>query len=456
MIDAAKELGRKHKIVYWTCPDVVSEIDVKEFPGTLFHEHDDALLGIPPQGAAAQSFPPPSSDVIAALYETESTVLTMMNKRFEHMPHTERKRLYLSYVGYWLGVLTKEKPDAVIFPATPHAHYDYVIYAIAKLLKIRTVIIEPIWIKDRMIMMRDYKEGVIFPERHAQVASLESLAPDVQEYYRRAIDPKKDRTPFYMHDQRKRFLGAGLMRIRLLAFWRSLRDATFFTKLWSFLTRKFGENLIKEYRRLESRPDLEKKFVYVALHYQPERTTAPQGGVFVDQILMVETLSAALPEGWRIYVKEHPTQWLWLGNTYFSYRFRGYYERLAALPNVQLVPVETDSFALIGKCRAVATVTGTVGFEAILTEKPALIFGYPWYSHIRGAFKVASTEACAKAFQDIDRGWKAEKSAIIQYLGALDAETFHGFVDDNGKKISSLTTAENAQSVAAVIEKALT
>ena len=49
-------------------------------------------------------------------------------------------------------------------------------------------------------------------------------------------------------------------------------------------------------------------FVYVPLHLQPERSTNPLGGVFDEQYLMVGMISSELPSGWRIYVKEHPSQ----------------------------------------------------------------------------------------------------------------------------------------------------
>lgn len=456
MINATKAIAKKHSIVYWTCPNIAFELDTNDFPQTIFHEHGDALLGIAPKEARSLVLPPPSAEVIAKLHETESTVLTMMNKRFECMSHTERKRLYLSYVRYWLGALKEWKPDVIIFPATPHAYYDYVIYGLAKMLCIKTVIIEPIWVKDRLILMHDYKEGGIFPKRESRQVSFKELSFDIQDYYRRAVDPSRDRTPFYMQVQRKRFTGISLFRIRLRAALRSVTDASFLPKTWNFLSRKFGENLIREYKTLELRPDLAQKFVYVALHFQPERTTCPQGGVFVDQILMVETLSVALPKDWIIYVKEHPMQWMWRGNTYFSYRFKGYYKKLAALPNVRLIPVETDSFTLIEKCHAIATIAGTVGFEGVLNGKPALIFGYPWYMEAPGVFKVSSVEECASAFATLTGGFVSQKDAVIQYLGALDRQTFSGFVDDNGQKMSLLTLQENAEALAGAIERGLT
>lgn len=65
---------------------------------------------------------------------------------------------------------------------------------------------------------------------------------------------------------------------------------------------------MRRYAQLARRPKEGEKFIYVPLHMQPELTTCPLGGQFADQLLMVRMLSAHLPKGYRLYVKEHPDQ----------------------------------------------------------------------------------------------------------------------------------------------------
>ena len=132
----------------------------------------------------------------------------------------------------------------------------------------------------------------------------------------------------------------------------------------------FKQNIKKEYAGVQVRPDLNKKFIYVPLNYQPERTSSPQGDMFVDQILMIEILSAAIPAGWVIYVKEHPTQWLFTGLNFTNSRYQGYYKKIAKIKNVALIPIEVDTYTLISRSQAVASVTGTAVWEAAL--KPAI------------------------------------------------------------------------------------
>ena len=54
----------------------------------------------------------------------------------------------------------------------------------------------------------------------------------------------------------------------------------------------------------------EKDFVYFALHFEPERTTTPDGDYFHDQFLALVTLRKIVPMDVLIYVKEHPSQFI--------------------------------------------------------------------------------------------------------------------------------------------------
>ena len=89
---------------------------------------------------------------------------------------------------------------------------------------------------------------------------------------------------------------------------------------------------------------------------------------------MLKILSASLPDGWLVYVKEHPAQWLKRGFNFAASRYRGYYEKISKIKNVRLVPVQTDTYSLMRGAEAVATVSGVPGTEAILRQKPVLIF----------------------------------------------------------------------------------
>ena len=112
---------------------------------------------------------------------------------------------------------------------------------------------------------------------------------------------------------------------------------------------------------------------------------------------MIEILAAVVPNNWLIYVKEHPYQWLPRGAKYFDYRYAGFYEKIQRIKNVRLVPVTTDTFTLIERAQTVATITGTAGWEAVLRGKSALCFGYSWYRHCPGIWRVNDAATCRAA-----------------------------------------------------------
>jgi len=151
----------------------------------------------------------------------------------------------------------------------------------------------------------------------------------------------------------------------------------FFTRLKIKRSRK--NNLLQELNLKSDQLSLNKKFVYFGLHFEPERTTNPDGGVFHDQILAIIALRKILPSEVEIIVKEHPSQFY-----IFERGARGrsplFYDLLKNIKGVQLAHYEEDSFNLIRRSVFVATITGTVALEAAILGKKGLIFGDSWFS----------------------------------------------------------------------------
>jgi hypothetical protein len=464
-VDVAEGLQKNgHEIVYWTSHEIIRKVDRAKFPHAILHEVLDALALKPAPGVDTGSFTMPSAELIAKLYETESTVLTMMNKKYEWMGVSERKHVYYRMIQYWDGVLQKYAPDAIIFPVVPHTVYDYVIYALAKLRNIRTIMFDLTRVNDdRLVVVNDYKEGSAalissLAESDGKQVSPAELEGDIKAYYEKQTkaDSATDRTPLDVVELVDQYSGRRRLALKIKIVWHSLKDFTIFKKIWSFVSKAGRANLKTEYERLQSTVDINRPFIYVPLNYQPERTTSPTGGVFVDQLLMVEMLSASAPAGWVIYVKEHPFQWLPRGLTYFSYRYRGYYEALARLPNVRLIPIATSNYVLVDKAQTVATVTGTAGWEAMLRGKPALVFGYPWYRHCAGAIMVSGVSSCRQALEKIISGaYRVDQAEVIRYLFCFGKISFRGYVDAYGKEICTLTPEENKQNFLEALVKEL-
>jgi hypothetical protein len=185
------------------------------------------------------------------------------------------------------------------------------------------------------------------------------------------------------------------------------------------------------YKTLCSTPDFEgERFIFLALMFQPERTSCPVGGIFSNQFLIVNMLSHLVPEGSYIYVKEHPTQFH--PNIQASQaRSDEFYATIARFKNVKLMDTTVNPFALIDKCWAVATIGGTAALEGVIRGKPALIFGHAYYKDCAGMHSVTSEEELRDALSKIARDDRVEIRDVEKYFHAIETTLFKAVADFN-------------------------
>jgi hypothetical protein len=125
--------------------------------------------------------------------------------------------------------------------------------------------------------------------------------------------------------------------------------------------------------------DLGIDFVYFPLHFEPERTTNPDGDRFHDQVLAIIELRKLIPNDIYIYVKEHPSQF-YISDRGSRGRSPLFYDLIKNIKNVKLIDPYEDSFKILRQAIFVATINGTVAIEAAIMKKKALVFGDSWLS----------------------------------------------------------------------------
>ena len=203
------------------------------------------------------------------------------------------------------------------------------------------------------------------------------------------------------------------------------------TYMGSFKRKK----LLAHYNRPAKSVDLTEPYIFAALQCEPERQTCPVGGLFGNQYLMIDLLSKLVPDGWRIYVKEHVSQF----KDYQQVeRAKGieFYNMIASLPNVQILPLTYNSFELIDHAKAAATVSGTVGWESLVRGKPTLLFGYSWYKDCKGVFITHTIEDCRKAIQKIKEGYKTSKDEVKCFAQVVENCSVRGYNDEIGSEMN--------------------
>ena len=137
------------------------------------------------------------------------------------------------------------------------------------------------------------------------------------------------------------------------------------------------------------------KYIYFPLQYQPEATSNPMGGgMYADQTIPLQILSRALPEGMKIYVKQHPEQLSLM-------RTEKYYKEIASIPKVRMVKLECSTYELMSHAVAVSCLTGTALWECHFFGVPALAFGYSVKNHAPFTYPVRTVKDCQNALEEI-------------------------------------------------------
>lgn len=477
--------------VYWV-GDPSNEGDVTQsFPEIVFHPVVDAVKGIHP---IELSLKPLDSEILAKNSPYQAQVYRMMDRidALGSFSFNDRVRLFHHVLQYWLAVLDEFQPEIVFFSVIPHMVFDYVLYELCRQRDIKTLMFESTPLRGLSFLMEEFDQPSPAQKLYQQLLDEtpdEITLSDEMESFIRSLQGSYQDAPDYIRRDPNEKLYRGVSK-STKTFWQKLFDfqhyAQYFAKqkriflsrvtapttyvkqvgkkledshmswwqyrvFWNRSHRRMRQ-LQRHYESLASAIDLEKPFIYVALSYQPERTTSPMASVYVEQILMVDMLAKTVPEGWQIYVKEHPTQFT--PAKFFraqSGRTFDMYDDIAANPNVKLVPMSTATYDLIDHAKAVAATTGTVGWEAVLRGKPVLLFGNPWYRGCEGSFKIDTAESCKQALDGINQGFEINQGNLRLFVYALEKTAIEAAVEDH-LQISGLSDDEIASKLTKAIQ----
>lgn len=113
------------------------------------------------------------------------------------------------------------------------------------------------------------------------------------------------------------------------------------------------------------------KFYLYPQHFKPEASTSVLSKHFCDDIAIITNIAFNLPFGTKLYVKEHFVN--------FGRLPLSYYKTLKNIPNVKLISHNQNIKHLIENSEAIITHTSTVGFEALMLNKPVFVFGNVFY-----------------------------------------------------------------------------
>ncbi|MEK7861651.1 MAG: hypothetical protein AAB295_00090 [Chloroflexota bacterium] len=449
------------------------------FPEVEFFSGPDAALNLIRPSWPVSAAPQDSQ----ALAQSEAIAVQMMDRMDAggSFAPEERRRHYRELLRVWAGALDHFRPERVVFSIAPHIVFDYVLYALCRQRCVPTLMFErhglPGWVftLDAIDVpspalqraLGRSRAGTTLPADYAQwLRGLSAGAATAM--------PANFRKKLALYKVDSAVAGGSMLRGAAFELKRALvllarhglqgprnsylrssrpphgRARWLETECARFegLSRK--RRLAAELGRLARGPVPGEPYVLMALHYQPERSTVPMGGAFGDQRLAVELLARALPQGWWLYVKEHPWQLQPFGRGEMQ-RDMDYYRELVRHANVRLLPLEADTSALIDGARAVATISGSVGWQAMCRGIPALVFGEAWYRACEGAFRLRSEDDTRSAFAAIASGYRAERAAVERFAAALAEVCVPGVLEPGIENVQGLDTQIAAQAMAGAL-----
>lgn len=344
--------------------------------------------------------------------------------------------------NFYFDLIKRQQITDAVFSNFPHEGSYIILYHLCRLLGIPTVVITQAPFPARIWITRTIEDFGTFDSVAGAGVPLELPAEPTVPFYMRRTRPLQRGLETAGRVAREALkLAAKTVTLKIVVD-RDARDRNL-NRLVQAMD-EFGTG--HPSRADEVEPDLDLPFIYFPLHLQPEMTTDTWGFEYADQLLALEELAAAVGDDVLIYVKENPKQTRLM-------RDRSFYQRLSAIPNARYLSAAVPSFDLTRKCLCVATISGTVGWEALLMGRAVIHYGVTWYSGMPGAFRWQGPQTLRAALD-----FKGSRDELSKAFEALARKSYPGIIDRHYAVIvedydEARTMREAMASIAAVLRE---
>jgi hypothetical protein len=325
----------------------------------------------------------------------EGETLRMMDRLCGREPHfifeysfNSRRTMFIRHCSFWRDYLIKKKISHIVFCGVPHEVFTHVVYKIAKTLSIETIIVAPektgssrkkegIFLQSDLLP-RSMHQSLFFLSESIEdigvwrlsekIKSLDEKFPVKLLYGQPFLDGTAGRSQSDLVDFDKR-----LVWPYLRSFVKMIRQIPKRPRVLLGALKNSFVSLCQYFEHIRIAVDLnhESPVILFCLAYQPEESTSPRAGIFVEQKLAINAIVNNLPSGWILRVREHPDQ-------YGRRRPRpfGFLREISKIANVEIVPIDEDSRKSLDSARIVAGSAGTMCLESWALRKPLLLFGH--------------------------------------------------------------------------------
>ncbi len=398
-------------------------------------------------------------------FAKEQVLALKMMDRLDPTRHNfallDRQNYFYRLLRYWLGVIDTYQIDFIIFSVIPHRVFDFALYIVAKYKDITTIMFQMTpfegyaYVLDDIYSIPNYikeSEGSRNTEYYEKIE--EKLSRIYNESYDK-VEPKymKDIGSIRktsLIDRLNSFLANRVLKLLSpinsyhIEYEKTPESSNVLYIYYLYLKIRrvlFLKKLQQEYEAVCDNK-LPKKYIFFALHYQPEETTNPSGEWWENQYFTLMNLLKLFPKEYKIVVKEHKAQFD-TEQEGATGRTISYYKQMIelSLDRVQFVSTNTDPFILIENALATVTITGTIGWESAVRGTPSIIFGRSWYEGMEGVFRVYDSNELQKIIYKLLDGYtisyekiKSFHKNLSRYL--FEAHFYKGFGEEVSNKRS--------------------
>lgn len=330
-----------------------------------------------------------------------------------------KKEFIYSYFQYTIEKIEKffekEKPNYLILYGAA-GYQSLIIYIMAKYYGIKIIEIVHARIRNRFTIT-DSLDGK-WPLLEKKLKETENKFNEenkkkAEEFiYNFCNKPKKAQS----EDKHKENIIKKINRIAKWAF-KHLKNRTIppETKLLKWKWRYFWISKSSLFKQ----PIKNQKYIFYPLHFQPEVSTLWYGKWYVNQINLIELLAKSIPADHLLYVKEH--------SGHKGSKPKQFYKEIDKIPNVRLIHPNSNTFELIKNSSLIATITGTVGFEALIYKKPVITFGNVYYNACKEVINIKDPTKIPEIIKaSINR--KLNEKNINKFIYSLLESSYDGLV----------------------------
>lgn len=421
-IRVAEKLHVEHAIkpvyfVHWGSESHL--IQTADIPGCHFQTLEDAWKGKGfPVESKVRALDEPTIKEIAHYELVALKMMDRLDPTGSSFPFSIRVYFLHELIGVWLDIVESRNISVIISPSIPHRVFDYALYIACKLKDIPFLMFQSLPFGSRSIVIDDIDSMPPLPYAIDEPA----LSPVTSSRVELALKNYTQAIPTYMvqHAQKNSVsptkwlchlftrLGKIPSKMRQVpsTYWVDrcvLPQQTVISwpKLYYLKALRFMrvKNMRIKYEEMAN-PEPPDRYILFALHYQPEETSCPTGGLYFDQVTILRLLDENLPDGISILVKEHKSQF-YPHTESASGRDHEFYNVMRRISSrVQFVSADKDPFTLIDNAIATVTISGTIGWESAVRGTPTFVFGRAWYEGMPRVFKIKSKAALIDAIKE--------------------------------------------------------